>query len=351
MTSSAESNERRAGTRGDLASITGLGPHGEFAASVDQLEIPAEKATAARRRDYTVALVLHTTQSDWSKLQIEGVRATLETFNATVLEVIDCDFQAQRQTEALASLIERRPDAIISIPVDNALTADAHRRVSDAGIKLVLMDNVPLGMLPATDYVSVVSADNFGNGEAAAKILSNHVPVGGSVGIIGFKLDFFVTNEREIAFRKAMRERRPDVTLRQAEFSSVGQAASVALDLASNQELHGLFVAWDQPAIEVARALNGIGRDIPMTTIDLGNEAAFEIARGDLIKGVGAQQPYDQGVAEALVAIMALVGQESPPWVALAGLSVTRANVLEAYEAVWHAPAPRELHTAFESVD
>ncbi len=351
MTSPVGSNAWRARAHGESPAIIGLGPHGEFAASVDQLQVPDEKAAEARQHGYTVALVLHTTQSDWSKLQVAGVRASLEMFNATVLEVVDCDFQAQRQIDALASLIERRPDAIISIPVDNALTADAHRRVTDSGIKLVLMDNAPVGMLPSNDYVGVVSADNFGNGEVAAKILSNHVPEGGCVGIIGFKVDFFVTNEREIAFRKAMKERRPDVTLRQAEFSRVGQAASVALDLVtSDQELHGLFVVWDEPAIEVAGALKRIRREIPMTTIDLGNEAAVEIARGGLIKGVGAQRPYDQGVAEALLAIMALVGEESPPWVALAGLSVTRANVLDAYETVWRAPAPRKLRTAYESV-
>jgi ribose transport system substrate-binding protein len=130
----------------------------------------------------------------------------------------------------------------------------------------------------------------------------------------------------------------------------VDEAAAVALDLVgSGQPVDGLFVVWDEPAIRVAEALRSTGRTTPTTTIDLGIDAAVEIAAGGLIKGVGAQQPYDQGMAEALVAIMALVGDEPPPWVALAGLSVTRDNVIEAYETVWHAPAPPPLRRAYES--
>ena len=330
-------------------SITGLGPHGEFAASVEQLQISDEAAAMAAKAGYTVALVLHTTRSDWSKLQVAGVRATLERYGASITDVIDCDFQAKRQIEALESLVENRPDAVISIPVDNRLTTDAHRRLAQAGVRLVLMDNAPVGMLPGKDYVSVISADNFGNGEVAAEILSGYVPESGSVGIVGFGVDFFVTNEREIAFRKWMKERRPDITLRHAAFTDIDRAGDLAVDLlAAHRDIDGLFVVWDEPATEVTHALAESGRYVPVTTIDLGDLAAAEIARGGLIKGVGAQRPYDQGVAEAMAAIMALVGGEPPPWIALPGLSVTRENVIEAYESVWHIPAPRELQTAIE---
>ena len=67
--------------------------------------------------------------------------------------------------------------------------------------------------------------------------------------------------------------------------------------------------------------------------------------------GVGAQMPYDLGVAEATATIMALVGAEPPPWVALPALSVTRRNVVEAYETVWHQPAPADLRAACEATD
>jgi ribose transport system substrate-binding protein len=40
---------------------------------------------------------------------------------------------------------------------------------------------------------------------------------------------------------------------------------------------------------------------------------AIEMARNGLIKGVGAQRPYDQGVVEALLAGYGLLGNPRPP--------------------------------------
>jgi len=333
-------------------SVEGLGPHGESAASIDQLVVSDEATVRARSSQFSVAVVIHTTGSDWSRQQIAGIGDTLDRYGATLIDVVDCGFRARNQIDALERLVSRRPSAIISLPVDNLRTADAHRQVTEAGIRLVLMDNAPIGLIAGRHYDSVVSADNFGNGQVAAAILAPHVPQRGTVGIVGFGVDFFATNEREIGFRKWMREHRPDATLRLAEFLDLETAGDVVLDfVAEDRPIHALFVPWDEPAIRVVRALRAVGREMPITTVDLGNEIANEIARGGLITGVGAQMPYDLGVAEATAAIMALVGAETPPWVALPALSVTRENVLDAYRAVWHRPVPEDLQLAFDSAN
>ena len=111
----------------------------------------------------------------------------------------------------------------------------------------------------------------------------------------------------------------------------------------ANPKLGGLFVVWDEPAMQVVAALKSRSLTIPVTTIDLGNEAVLEMASGGLIKGIGAQQPYDQGVAVAAVTLLSLVGRQPPSWIVLPGLSVSPQNVVEAYQVVWHSPAPTEL--------
>jgi ribose transport system substrate-binding protein len=198
--------------------------------------------------------------------------------------------------------------------------------------------------LPSKDYVSVVSADNFGLGQMAATLLSPHVPSGGVVGIIAYGVDFFVTNERDIAFRKWMAAERPDIAIKRGRFSTVEDAAR-ATDalLRANPTMNGLFAVWEDPAMRAVKVMRGRSQQIPITTIDLGNDVAIELARGELIKGVGAQQPYDQGVAVAKVTIMSLLDRHTPPWVVLPGLEVTATNVVEAYQVVWHSPAPPEL--------
>ena len=328
-------------------SIAGLGPHGERAAPPDRLAIDDSDADAARVRRFSVAVVLHTTASDWAKQQLAGIVTTLGRYSAAVIDVVDCGFAIDAQVDALNRLVREAPDAIISIPIGNAAVAEAHRAVTRAGLKLVLMDNTPTGLLPGSDYASVVSADNFRLGQVAAALLSPHVPRGGTVGILGYGVDFFATNEREIAFRKWIASDRPDVVLAQTKFADVAEAADVtAAFLARQPKLAGLFAVWDEPAMQAVRAVRATSRLIPMTTIDLGNEAAIELARGGIIKGIGAQQPYDQGVAVAAATILALLGRQPPPWVALPGLAVTRDDVVESYQVVWHAPAPPELRKA-----
>jgi ribose transport system substrate-binding protein len=80
-----------------------------------------------------------------------------------------------------------------------------------------------------------------------------------------------------------------------------------------------------------------------VTTCDLGNAIAEELSRGEYVKGVVAQLPYDQGRAAALVSLMALLGRPTPSWIATPGLPVTRDGVVEAYQVVWHTPAPDAL--------
>lgn len=332
-----------------LASVAGLGPHGEFPAPADQLQVSEASQARSRVSGLRVAVVLHTTTSDWSRQQLEGITLTLRRFGASVSDVIDCDFRVDRQVAALEQLASSRPDAVISIPLDNLRTADAHRKLADAGVRLLLMDNAPVGMLARRHYISVVSGDNFGLGQVAAELLSAHVPHDGTIGIVGFGRDFYVTTEREIAFRKWVSEHRPDATIRAAQFAEPDAAGQVAMQLTrGTPAIDGLFVVWDVPTMHVVRALRGAQLTIPITTIDLGNDVAIELALGDLVKGVGAQQPYDLGVAEATAIIMAFVEEDPPPWIVIPAMSVNRANVREAYEAVWHASVPPSLIQALD---
>lgn len=321
--------------------IAGLGPHGELAVPDTLLKLTQVEQAELRARRSSVAIVLHTTGSDWAKQQLAGIVATLGRCSAAVVDVVDCNFSIEQQIQAIERIVRDKPDAIISIPIGNTAVAEAHRSVHRAGIKLILLDNAPTGLLPEQDYVSVISADNFGLGQVGAKLLAKHVAVGETVGVLSYGVDFFATNERSIAFRKWMEAERPDITIKQAKFADVRQAGEAVGELVdAHPALSGLFVVWDEPAMQAITALKSRSLNIPVTTIDLGNDAAAEMAGNGLIKGIGAQQPYDQGVAVANTTLLSLVGRQPPSWIVLPGLTVTPQNVVEAYQVVWHAPAP-----------
>lgn len=324
--------------------ITGLGPHGERAVPADQIGLSDADADAARNRHFSVAVVLHTTISDWAKQELAGIVATLGRYGAAVVEVIDCGFDVDRQIAELQRLVSEPVDAVISIPIGSARAADAHRTIAAAGKKLLLLDNAPTGMLPGKDYVSVISTDNFGLGQIGAELLAPHVAEGGKIGVLAYGVDFFATHEREIAFRKWIATHRPDLSLVRGKFADVSQAkAATAGLLEANPDLAGLFAVWDVPATGAVAAIREAGKTVPVTTVDLGNDVAADLAAGGLIKGIAAQLPYDQGVAAGIATILGLIDRQPPPWIALPGLSVTSANVVEAYQLVWRAPAPTAL--------
>lgn len=325
-------------------SIAGLGPHGERAVPASQLQLTEVDAANARSRRFSVAVVLHTTTSDWSKQELAGIASTLGLHSAALVEVVDCNFDVELQIAALTRLARERVDAVISIPIGNARVAAAHRALTQSGRKLVLLDNAPTGLLPGTDYASVVSTDNFGLGQSCAAMLSPHIPAGGAAGILGYGIDFFATHEREIAFRKWMASQRPDVTLVRERFAELDGAGPAALAMVQKTPgLSGIFAVWDVPAMKAVRALSQSGIIVPITTVDLGNDVAIDMARQGMIKGVGAQLPYDQGRAAARVTLAAMLGLPVPPWVALAGREVTPFDVIEAYQVIWHLPAPKAI--------
>lgn len=324
--------------------ISGLGPHGERASAPERVLLLPEDMQRARDGNFRVAIVLHTLASDWAKQQLAGIVGTLGNCGVAVIDVVDCSFAPEAQIEALERLIREAPDAIISLPVANAKVAAAHAHVSAAGIRLVLLENVPTGLLPGKDYVSLVSADNFGLGKMAAEGLSPHLAQNAEVGVLGYDADFFATNEREIAFVKWMQINRPDLKLRIRRFPSLPDAGSTGRALLSAfPEVAGLFIVWDTPAMAAAQVMQSMSKAMPMATVDLGRDAAIGLAAGGPLVAVAAQQPFRQGEAAASTTVTALLNRLPPAWVALPGISVTPANVVECFQTVWRMPAPREV--------
>ena len=327
--------------------ISGLGPHGETAVPADKISLSDADAAKARAGCFRVAVVLHTISSDWAKQELAGIGATLGAHGASVADVVDCGFDKDTQNRELLRLAGEPIDAVISIPVGSSSVADSHRAIVRAGKTLVLLDNAPAGLLPGVDYASVVSGDNFGLGVIAAELLSPYLPEEGVAGILTYGADFYATNEREIAFRKWIGLKRPDVTLVRGRFATVEEAGAAFIELLdANDDLDGLFVAWDVPTLRVLDAIRARGRKLAVTTVDLGNAVVAELVSGDILKGIAAQRPYDQGCAAAIVTLRSLIGSHSPPWIATPGLAVTRDTVAGAYQLVWHAAAPQALRGA-----
>ena len=329
--------------------IVGQGPNGEPAASPDDVALTDEEAAQVKAGNFTVGLVFQF-MNDWSKAQIQGLTDTFDKYGVKIISTTDAQFKVDRQIADIENTIQQKPSGIITIPVDDVATAPAYAKVSEAGIKLVFMDNAAKGLTYPDQYQSVISADSQGNGQIAAAKLSCYIPEGGTIGVIDFGITFFVTNQRTKGVKDWFAANRPDVTIKEAAFTDPDKAGDVAANfLTANPDVQGVFAVWDGPAQGVISALRAEGKNIPVTTIDLGDQAATDLAGAEYLKGLGAQRPYDQGVAEALALMNAFIGKTPPAWIGVPSLAVIQKNVLDAYQEVYKRAAPPETIAACEA--
>ncbi|BDG43001.1 substrate-binding domain-containing protein [Saccharococcus caldoxylosilyticus] len=329
--------------------ILSKGPHGEAAVSAKTLKLTEEEVNKIKEGNYKAAIVMHYAGNDWSTAQIAGLKETFKRMGIKVVAVTDANFKAEKQVSDIETVLAKDPDIIVSIPVDPVSTAEAYKKAADAGVKLVFMDNAPEGLKAGQDYVSVVSADNYGNGVAAAEIMAKELNKKGKIGVIFHDADFFVTKQRTEAFEKTIKEKYPDIKIvARGGITSPSDGEKVASGmLTKHPDLDGIFVVWDVPAEGALAAARTAGRDdLVITTIDLGTNVALEIASDGIVKGLGAQLPYDQGIAEAILAGYALLGKEVPAYVAVPSLKVTKENVLDAWKLVYHKEAPDSIQSA-----
>jgi ribose transport system substrate-binding protein len=348
---SAQADEALAALEGQ---VLAKGPHGEDPAQPSEADLTDEEVTQVRGMGATAAIVMHYGGNDWANAQIAGLRQRFEELGIEVVAVTDADFDASQQVSDIETVLAKDPDIIVSIPTDPVATAAAYQAAADAGVKLVFMDNVPDGMEAGTDYVSVVSADNYGNGVVSAHLMAKALNGSGQIGLIFHEADFFVTQQRYEGFKTTIEDEYPDIEIVDergiAGPDFAGDAQSVAdAWLTKYPDLDGIWAVWDVPAEGVLAAARAAGRtDLKVATEDLGTNVAIALAKDETVIGLGAQVPFDQGVTEANLAAGSLLGKTAPPYVALPALPVTHQNVLDAWKQVYHSDPPSEVTDSYK---
>ncbi|AEQ53845.1 substrate-binding domain-containing protein [Pelagibacterium halotolerans] len=326
--------------------VLSTGPGGEEPIPAADITLSEEELAQISDMGATAAIVMHYGGNDWAQAQIDGLNQQFEEMGIEVIAVTDAGFAPEKQVSDIETILAQNPDIIVSIPTDPVATADAYRQAAAQGVELVFMDNVPANMEAGTDYVSVVSADNYGNGVASAHLMAKALDGAGQIGLVFHAADFFVTQQRYDAFKTTITENYPEIEIVDEQgiagpdFTGQAERAASAM-MTANPAIDGIWAVWDVPAEGVIAAARANGRDdLVITTIDLGENVAIDMARGGYIKGLGAQQPFAQGQTEAKLAGYALLGKEAPAYVALPALPVEQSNLLDAWETVYSQPAP-----------
>lgn len=323
-------------------------PKGLPPSSASVFHFSAHDIATLKAHHYTAAIAMHLLNDAWPQLQIKGITSELQRLGIRVRATTNANFNASTQIDNLGTLVALHPDLIFSDPVNPVTEGPAYRQVQAKGIKLVLLDGVPQGLVPGKDFVTVVSANNSGDATYATRQLVKALRGKGEIGSLNVGYYFFVVTVRDQATKRIL-SNAPGVSVVNGSFSEPTTAAynEASGMLLSHPNMVGMWAAWDTVAEQVVSAERAQNRRIYLATSDLGVISGLEMAEG-YIDAIGAQQPYQQGIAEADAAAYSLLGKKVPPYIELPTVPVTIEDLIPAYKIVLHTDPPANLIAALK---
>ncbi len=327
------------------------GPNGEEPVGVEAILnlISDEQKEEIRNAGYTAAISLHTTASDWSTLQLEGIQAVLDEFNIELLATTDAEMEVDKQVSDLESIIGMKPDMIISFVLDADTIGPILKEASSQGIKIALIDAVPTGFTSPEDYAGMGTADNYANGAASAQALVDYLGGEGKIAILKYVSSLFHTDARTQGARDVFAQY-PGIEIVAEQGVDGAETAATATEsmLTANPDIQGIWSVWDTPGMGAVGVIENMGKDVKVATVDLSEDTAYSIASGGAMLATGAQHPYDQGVAEAMIGVAAVAGIETPSYVVVPGEIVTKESLKESWDRVFKTPLPDDLAQLLE---
>lgn len=208
------------GDRTAAASLEGMrgqvlskGPYEETPALAGDINLTPDEVAKVRSRKATAAISMHYTGDDWTAAQLAGMQKQFDALGIKVIAVTDANRKPEKQVSDIETIMAKHPDILVSIPTDGVATAKAFQKAADEGVHLVFMDNVPKNMKPGTGYVSVVSADNFGNGVVSAHLMADALGGRGKIGVVFYQSDYLVTQRRYDGFTSTIKRHYPGIQI------------------------------------------------------------------------------------------------------------------------------------------
>lgn len=325
------------------------GPNGEKATPTSALKLSAADIAKVKSGHYTAALTWHQS-SDFVTAVTAGARDEFAKLGITVTATTNANFDAGKQKNDIETVMAKKPDVMLSLPVDPVATASAYKSVTRAGTKLVLLSNVPKGFVQGRDYVTVVTDDLFQMGKHAADALAASIGDKGKIAYFFHDASYYVTNQRDQAFKKTIEANYPNIKLvAQQGIADPNKAQDQAnAILTKNPNLDGVYVTFSQPPAEgVLSALRNNGNTkTKLVSLDLDEPLTVDMARGGNVSGIVSDKAYELGQAMAMSSAYGLLDRKAPPFLVAPAITITKDNLAHGYEESLHQAPPKAVAEA-----
>ena len=311
-----------------------VGPHGEKPTPARDLTLSLAEEAKIKAGNFTAALVWHET-SEYTSAVDRGARDEFARLGMTVVAQTDAGFDASRQKSDVETVLAKQPSVIVSLPVDPATAKTVYDVALAAGVKLAFVDNAPAGYEHGRDYAAIVSDDLFQMGSKAAVAMAEALGKKGKVGYIFHDADFYVTNQRDNAFKTTIAQDYPDMQIvAESGMADPARSEEIAQGLLTQApDLDGIYVTWAEPALSVLAALRAAGNThTKIVTLDLNEPAALDMVKGGNVAALVADEAYMIGVTAARAAAGALVGKQAPAFLVVNSIAVTKDTLAEGWK-------------------
>lgn len=337
-----------AATQAFAAEGVTTGPHGEKPTLAASMVLSQDQEQKIRDGKFTAALVWHE-MSEYTNAVNRGAQDEFKRLGIEVVAQTDAGFDGARQKADVETVLAKKPSIIVSLPVDPASAASVYDPARAAGVKLAFVDNSPAGYEHGKDYVTIVSDDLFQMGNKAGIAMAEALGRKGKVGYIFHDADFYVTNQRDGAFKATIEKDYPDMKIvAEAGMADPARAEEIAQAMVTqNPDLDGIYVTWAEPALSVLSTLRNAGNThTRIVTLDLNEPAALDMVKGGNIAALVADEAYDIGVTVARAAAGSLVGKAAEPFLVVDSLAVTKETVAEGWNKSLRKDMPASIAEA-----
>ncbi|WP_288194742.1 substrate-binding domain-containing protein [uncultured Phyllobacterium sp.] len=327
-----------------------VGPHGEKPTPAASVTLTADEVQKIKDGNYTAALVWHE-MSEYTNAVNRGAEAEFAALGIKIVAETNASFDSARQQSDVETVLAKKPTIIVSLPVDPTTAAAVYDPARKAGVKLAFIDNSPAGYEHGKDYVTIVSDDLFQMGSKAADAMAASLGKKGKLGYIYHDADFYVTNQRDRAFKTTIETKYPDMKIvAEAGMADPARSEEIAQGLLiKHPDLDGIYVTWAEPALNVLAALKAAGNtNTRIVALDLNEPAALDMVKGGSFTALVADEAYNIGRTAARAAAGSLIGKKAEPFLVVDSLAVTKENVLAGWKTSLNKDAPESIVEALK---
>jgi ribose transport system substrate-binding protein len=254
-----------------------------------------------------VVVVLRTLDREYWQTIKAGTEKGFRDFGVDGEVVVAHHETDEEHIKLLEKVQKEKPDIVIVTPDNSSKLIPKLEEFISNGIPVILLS----ANLELEGKTSYVGTDNVELGKKAGAFLATQLQPGDEVAIIGGTVVYDVFNDRARGANMMLKNAGVNVVAEEREVPEDTKAIHKVMEkiLREHPDIKGIVATHDTLALEVIKALEDKGLNIPVTGAD-GTTNLIELIEAEKIPGTVAQNPYDMAYLSVETALKVTKGEK-----------------------------------------